>query len=188
MQNRRDRYRRLDGRTQTVPALRCYLFNMASRSLTSFSSSSCCRAMRPDVRSSSCAPEDAAVCSINCRILSRSTAMRSLSSGNESELSLLMFVPLGSSRRSEADARSCHPSSGSDQGHHRRSPRANLGSAKHRYVGPPKSTTPPKPSMIARRRWLSYLGPLKSPRSQIVALNLLSARTRKPAFNLSRFF
>jgi hypothetical protein len=51
----------------------------------------------------------------NCRILSRSTAMRSLSSGNESELSLLMFVPIGSSRRSEADARSCHPSSGSDQ-------------------------------------------------------------------------
>src|SRR5580704_14153383 len=121
--------------------------------------------MRPDVRSSSCAPEDAAACSINCRILSRSTAMRSLSSGNESELSLLMFVPIGSSRRSEADARSCHPSSESDQGHHRRAPRANLGSAKHRHVGPPS------------------LGG-----AQIVALNLLYARTFKPAFNLSRFF
>ena len=74
-------------------ALRCYFFNMASRCLTSFSSSSCCRAMRSEVRSSSCAPKDAAACSTNCRILSRSTAMRSSSSGNEGELSLLMFVP-----------------------------------------------------------------------------------------------
>jgi hypothetical protein len=33
-----------------------------------------------------------------------------------------------------------------------------------------------------------FRGALKSPRSQIIALNLLFARTHKPAFNPSRFF
>jgi hypothetical protein len=84
---------------------RCYRFNMASRCLTSLSSCSCCWAIRSDVRSSSCAPEDPAACSTNCRILSRSIAMRSLSSDKEGEFSLLIFVPEVLWRKARPDDR-----------------------------------------------------------------------------------
>src|ERR1700723_3817676 len=59
--------------------------------------------MRSDVRSSSCAPENPAACSANCRRLSCSIAMRSLSSDKESELSLLIFVPDVLERKARPD-------------------------------------------------------------------------------------
>ena len=62
-----------------------YFFCSVSRCLISFSSSSVCCAMRSALRSSSSAPENAAACSINCRILSRAIAMRRSSSASERE-------------------------------------------------------------------------------------------------------
>ena len=59
--------------------------------LISLSSSSFCCAIRSAFRASSSAPEKAAACSINCRMLSRAMAMRSSSSASESELLLLMM-------------------------------------------------------------------------------------------------
>jgi hypothetical protein len=43
------------------------------------------------LRASSAAPEEAAACSVNCRILPRNMAMRSSSSARDSELLLLMM-------------------------------------------------------------------------------------------------
>src|SRR5262249_60463496 len=62
-----------------------YLFRNPSRCLISFSSSSVCRAIRSALRLSSPAPENAAACSINCRILSRAIAIRRSSSPSERE-------------------------------------------------------------------------------------------------------
>ena len=72
----------------------CYFFSSASRCLISLSSSSVCCAIRSALRFSSSAPEAAAACSTSCRIFSRTIAMRSSSSGSESQLLLLiMFSP-----------------------------------------------------------------------------------------------
>ncbi len=61
--------------------LDCYFSSSsASRSLVSFSNSSLCCAIRSALRASSPAPDEAAACSVSCRILSRKIAMRSLRS------------------------------------------------------------------------------------------------------------
>ena len=70
------------------------LVRSVSRCLIRLSSSSVCCAIRSAFRASSSAPENAAACSTSCRMLSRIVAMRSSSSGSESELPLLMmFFP-----------------------------------------------------------------------------------------------
>jgi hypothetical protein len=73
-----------------------YFDSRESRSLISLSSSSFCCAILSALRASSAAPDNAAACSMSCRILSRTIAMRSSSSGRdsgESELSsLIVFL------------------------------------------------------------------------------------------------
>ena len=74
---------------------RVYFFSIASRCLISLSSSSVCCAIRSAFRSSSSAPENAAACSISCRMFSRTMAMCCSSSGRESELLLLIILSPG---------------------------------------------------------------------------------------------
>jgi hypothetical protein len=68
-------------------------FSKSSRALMSFSSCSFCCAIRSEILSSSRAPDDPAACSTSCRMLPSRIAMRSLSSGSERVLSLLMGAP-----------------------------------------------------------------------------------------------
>src|SRR5215217_8150535 len=68
-----------------------YFFDLASRSRVRRSSSSFCWLSRSAMRDSFRSPEAAAACSINCRMLSCRILIRSLSSGSDNELSLLMM-------------------------------------------------------------------------------------------------
>src|SRR6187397_261160 len=68
-----------------------HFFSSASRCLISVSSSCVCCAIRSVFRSSSSAPENAAACSMSCRMLSRAMAMRCSSSEREGELLLLIM-------------------------------------------------------------------------------------------------
>src|SRR6185312_2892894 len=68
-----------------------YVFDLASRSRVRRSSSSFCWLRRSAMRDSFRSPEAAAACSIDCRMLSSRILIRSLSSANDNELSLLMM-------------------------------------------------------------------------------------------------
>src|SRR4051812_30137641 len=68
-----------------------YFLDLASRSRVRRSSSSFCWLRRSGMRASFRSPEAAAACSINCRMLSSRILIRSLSSANDNELSLLMM-------------------------------------------------------------------------------------------------